>query len=193
MSTQEASEYDESLRKRVILIIQLSGLEVKGFAEFVGVSLSHLYAVINGNRALTQETVRRICKKFNLKEDRFFRLDYEIPANISKAPELLEFMAKEKDISEYFQNTRDDRIPSHYIEHELVKSSLFKEDEPTYLWEVREYCEKEERVYSSNELSKLLKYQVKKGNLRSTKRPIKCRDGTYGIRMVDVFFKSKAH
>lgn len=189
MATRKDPANEEALRKRIKWIVQITGLEIVGFAEFVGISVSHLYAILNGNKKLTYEMARRIARKFKLKPEDIFDLDKDISKEVQNAPALKRFMVTEREMQEYFQATRDSRKASHYIAHTLVNAPIFKDDEPIYLWEIQQYCVLQKRYYSSDELSKYLNEQVIKGKLRSEKRPIKKRDGTYGVRKVNVYFK----
>lgn len=71
----------------------------------------------------------------------------------------------------------------------LLKSDCFKNGYK-YLSEIREYCENNlNKEFNNDQLSKALQYTVKQGLLKSEKKALKLKNGNYGVRQVDVYFK----
>ncbi|WP_304063409.1 hypothetical protein [Pedobacter glucosidilyticus] len=182
------SNYSKSISARLLLIMELTELEISGFAEFTGVSESHLYALINGNRKLTGNVAAQIGRKLKLEGWEILQLDYNIPLSIRKSPMLVEFHKDYKNIPEYFTYSLYNRKSSKYIA-DLIHTDLFSH--PVYIWEIKDFCKKSKKNYTSKSLSQILNYLVIKGELKSEKRPIKKRDGSFGKRIVDVFWREK--
>lgn len=187
MKKGDNDSYRTLVIKRIQKIIEMSGLELSGFAVFVHISESHLYAILNGNREVTEDVAERIGAAFNIKGGKILRLNYKIPSKLKKSNELNNFYEQNRNISSYFVDTRSARKDSYYIENELLQSGVF--DEPIYIWEIRNYCESKGKKYSSKRLSQILEYMYKTNRLRRDKRPIKLRNGGYGKKKVYVYFK----
>lgn len=173
--------------ERIKKIINLSGLELSGFAAFVHISDSHLYAILNGNREVTEDIAERIGSAFNIKGGKILRLNYKIPSRLKKSQELNNFYEENKEVRSYFVNTRSSRKGSYYIENELLQSGIF--NKPVYVWEIKKYCESKGTIYTSKKLSQILDYMYKTNKLHRDKRPIKLRNGGYGEKKVYVYFK----
>lgn len=163
------------------------GLEIPGFAVFIDRSESHIYSLLNGRREVTSDIALDIGNKLGFDGLRIFKLNQELPAGIENTPFLNNFKRQYRDNPEFFTSSKGERRVSHFIQFELINTDLF--DTPKYVWEINEVCVLHGRTLESDVLSKHLKYFVKRGFLRSEKRPIKLRDGTFGVRLVDVFFK----
>jgi plasmid maintenance system antidote protein VapI len=179
--------YKQKISQRVQNLMDASGLEVSGFAEYISISDSHLYAILNGTRDLTEDVAEKIGEAFNLKGSQVLRLNYRIPKSIKKSESLNNFCVENKNVESYFKSTRSERKDSYYIENDLYNTGLF--DSPIYIWEVKEYCLNAGRKYTSKRLSQILRYMVDRKILKSKKKRLKLRNGEYGERMVDVFFK----
>lgn len=187
MKVGETIEYKGLLCGRVSELLEHSGLEIEGFAEYLHISSSHMYALLNGTRELTEEIANRIGSAFNITGANILRANYRIPKKLKRSKELNNFYDKNKSVKSYFRNTRIERKDSFFIENEIRNSKLL--NEPTYIWELKEYCESKGRKYSSKQLSQILNYMVIRKVLKKKKEPLKLRDGEYGSRMVDVFYK----
>jgi plasmid maintenance system antidote protein VapI len=179
--------YKEKISQRVQELMDAAGLEVPGFADYLTISDSHLYAILNGTRDLTEDVAEKIGAAFDLKGSQILRINYRIPKSIKKSNSLNNFCVENKDVVSYFKSTRSERKDSYYIENELYNTDLF--DSPVYIWEVKEHCLDAGREYTSKKLSQILKYMVDRKMLKSKKKRLKLRNGEYGERMVDVFFK----
>jgi len=179
--------YKEKISQRVQSLMNASGLEVPGFADYLSISESHLYAILNGRRDLTEDVAEKIAAAFNLKGSQVLRINYRIPKSIKKSNSLNNFCVENKNVESYFKSTRSERKDSYYIENDLYNTDLF--DSAIYIWEVKEYCLGMGRKYTSKRLSQILRYMVDRKLLKSKKKKLKLRNGGYGERMVDVFFK----
>lgn len=179
--------YREKISQRVKQLMDAAGLEVLGFSDYLAISESHLYAILNGTRDLTEEVAEKIGTAFDLKGSQILRLNYRIPKSIQKSKFLNNFYDENRNVQSYFQSTRSERKDSYYIENYVMNSSFF--DSPVYIWEIKEYCEAEGRKYTSRRLSQILNYMVDRKKLKSKKRRLKLRNGGYGKRVVDVFFR----
>lgn len=179
--------YKEKISQRVQGLMVAAGLEVPGFADYLTISDSHLYAILNGTRDLTEDVAEKIGAAFNLKGSQILRINYRIPKSIKKSKSLNNFCTENKDVESYFKSTRSERKDSYYIENDVFNSGLF--DSPIYIWELKEYCKSAGKKYTSKRLSQILNYMVERKKLKSKKRPLKLRNGEYGKRRVDVFFK----
>lgn len=180
-------EHQKKVSDRVKLLMDTAGLELSGFADYLSISESHLYAVLNGTRDLTEDVAERIGAAFDLTAGQVLRVSYRIPKSIKKSKSLNKFYDENKNVAAYFQSTREDRKDSHFIETQLLGSGLF--DSAVYIWEVRQACLQVGRQYSSKRLSQILNYLVDTKKLKSEKRPLKLRNGGYGKRVVDVFYR----
>ncbi len=187
MKKGESKEYKDHISSRVSELLEHSGLEIEGFAEYLHISASHMYALLNGTRELTEEIANRIGSAFDITGANILRANYRIPKKLGKSKELNNFYDKNKSVKSYFRNTRLERKDSYFVENEIRNSNLL--DQPTYIWELKEYCESKGRKYSSKQLSQILNYMVIRKILKKKKKPLKLRDGEYGNRMVDVFYK----
>uniref|UniRef100_F4C8V8 Uncharacterized protein n=1 Tax=Sphingobacterium sp. (strain 21) TaxID=743722 RepID=F4C8V8_SPHS2 len=181
-------EYNRQIIERFKRIIVLTELEVDGFAEFVNVTYSHIQGIINGSRSLSQVLARKIGKKLEFDGSKIFNLNWQIPISIKNAKALALFKSHNKSNTHYFVNTKTDRSINAFIIERLLPTGYLKGD-PKYLKQIRRYCKDEfGRDFTSDELSKGLKYAVKKGLLQTKKNPILLDSGKLGDRMVDVFF-----
>lgn len=187
MKKGNENSYKERISLRVASLMEASGLEVPGFADYLSISDSHLYAILNGTRDLTEEVAEKIGSAFNLKGSQILRISYRIPKSIKKSKSLNKFCNENKDVASYFKSTRSERKDSYYIETDLYRTDLF--DSPVYIWEVKEYCLNAGKKYTSKRLSQILRYMVDRKKLKSKKKRLKLRNGEYGERLVDVFFK----
>jgi len=187
MQKERQNDYAKTISQRVRELMKLSGLELPGFADYLNLSESHLYAILNGTRDLTEDIADRVASAFDLKGGQILRLNYKIPKNTRKSESLNKFCEENKNVKSYFTHTREERKDSYFIENDLYRTSLF--DKPVYIWEIKEYCESVGKKYTSKRLSQILKYMVETKRLKSKKKALKLRNGEYGKRVVDVFYK----
>lgn len=177
----------ELLSKKVQYLMTSAGLEIPGFAVFTTFSESYIYSLISKRRPLTIEAAETVGSKFNTNWELLYNISSDIEAAIRNSESLKKFKIENKGNDDYFTSTRGDRKLSYFIEFEIMPGHLF--DTPQYVWEISEYCKKRGREIISDKLKKTLAYLVVKGKLRSEKRPIKLRNGEFGTRMVDVFYR----
>lgn len=188
MAKAKHSNYSALIGERILLIMQYSGLTIKGLEEITKVSDSHIYALLNGNKRITDSVAEKLSIPFNLKGAQLLNLDYEIPETIRKAPELIKFKKEYKGNIEYFNETKNNSKSSYFIEYGFLHDAIF--DDPVYLWEIIEKLEQHyQKYYKNKDLSQILHYLVVKNKLTSEKRPLKLKTGGYGQRIVDVFFR----
>lgn len=167
------------------------GLEIPGFALLINKSESHIYAILNGTRELTMDLAKEIGAVLEFNGENIFKLTYLIPERIRKSKELNNFRIKYKDNPEYFSSTIHSRKKSKYIEQQIYNESILAQ--PAYLNEIRKKVNglNPSNQFTSDELSKILNYLVKKGKLSKSRELIKLKDKQVGKREVDVFFKFK--
>jgi plasmid maintenance system antidote protein VapI len=187
MGKNKHTEYSALISERILLLAKNSGLTITGLSEITKVSESHIYALINGNKKLKGDIAEKLGKPFKLQGWQLLRLDFEIPGNFNKSADLISFKKEFKGNIEYFYETKNQDKASHFIENEYLNNSIF--DEPVYLWEIIESLKRIDKPYSSKVLSQILHYLVSKNKLLSEKRLLKLKNGGFGTRMVDVFWK----
>jgi plasmid maintenance system antidote protein VapI len=175
--------------ERIEKLMQISGLELSGFAEFTGVSESHIYAIINGTKELTQRTAEKIAAPFEIKGTQLMNSNFKLTQKLNKTLLLTKFYKENKGVHKYFINTRVDRKVAHFIEHEILTQKQF--NRTFSVGEVRQACLEEGKKYTSKRVSQVLNYLVETNNLKSKKKQIAKKDGTLGVRVVDVFWKVK--
>lgn len=189
MASKRNSETD-ALGDRINHLMDISGLELSGFADFTGVSESHLYAIINGTKSLTDSTAQKIAQPFNLLKDQLINPNYKLTKKLSKSQALIQFYTENKGVHKYFVTTKIDRKIAYYIECEVLKSKKFKR--PFYVADVRDYCLKAGRDLSSKRVAQVLNYLVDKKILKKEKASYVLKNGELGKRMVDKFSKIKS-
>lgn len=190
MKKSQDPSYSEALADRLRYIMEAIGLELPGFALFTGKSESHIYSLLSGRRGITNDIANDLGRKLEFDGDKIFKLNQPIPNSIRNGKYLTNFKQQYVNNPEYFISTKIDRKLSHFVQFELLDTDLF--NSPRYVWEVHYVCRKLGKVCKSDTLSKVLKYLVIKGILQSKKEQIKLRNGSYGMRKVDVFFKPKS-
>lgn len=181
-------DYSKAIAERIKDIMIIIDLDVAGIAELFGKSTSHIYGIINGTRPLSESFAKEIGEKLGFDGSKIFNLKSRIPTSISKSESLMIFKANYKHNPEYYLSTKFKRSTNTFIVDVLLKSDCFN-DGYKYLNEITEYCQLElNKKFIDDQLSKALQYAVKKGVLRSEKRPIKLKNGGFGKRLVDVYF-----
>ncbi len=187
MDSANHPTYTQDVAERLRKIIELTGLEVPGFAAFIGLSESHVYSLLSARREIPTQFAQQLGEQLDFDGIRIFKLNQELPESIRTAPALRKFRKEHHHNKEYFITTKKERSLSHFLEEELLHTSLF--EEPRYVWQVNDACREKNRKVDSDTLSKHLKYLVSKNLLKSAKKQIQRRDGSLGKRMVTVFFK----
>lgn len=178
------------LNDRVRHIMDLVGLEIAGFAELTNISESHLYALINGTKSLTQETAAKIAAAIKLRAAQILNPDYIISAAIRNAPAVKKFHSSyKKGNPEYFTETKASRKNAYFIEHELIPRGVFSE--PVYGWQVRNACAQLGIDLSSKQVSQHLNYLVETQKLKSEMRELKKKNGEMAERKVHVYYTDK--
>ena len=78
-------EYSIAIANRIITIMNITDLDIAGFAEFFDMSTSHIYGILNGSRVLSEAFAAKIGKKLGFDGSKIFNLNSTIPNSISKA------------------------------------------------------------------------------------------------------------
>ena len=185
MDDKNTSDYNKTIRARLLRIMEIAGLERPGLAEFTKISDSHLYALLNGTRNITGETADKIGVGFKLQGAQILNLNFEIPAQIRKSTLLLEFYESYSGNPEYFIETKSTMKDAYYIEHTLLPTSLFEKS--VYVWQVKEACKEDKKNLTSKQISQKLNYLVQKKKLIAIKRKLKKKNGEDGDREVLVY------
>lgn len=174
---------------RLRQIMNHLGLTVAGFAVFIDRETSHIYGILNVSRDFSDALAEHVGKLTGIKGATIKNINTEIPASISKCDKIIEFRKSHKDNKEYFLNTKTDRSMDAFISDVLIKSKFL--EIPRYLSEIEEFvASKYDKNFVKDKLSKALRYAVSKQTLKSEKKPIKLRNGDFGKRMVDVYWKN---
>lgn len=182
-------EYSIAIANRIITIMNITDLDIAGFAEFFSKSTSHIYGILNGTRPLSEAFASEIGKKLGFDGTKIFNLNSRIPNSISKSESLIKFKGDHKHNPEYFLSSKSERSPNSFVTEILIKSDCFA-DGYKYLNEIKGYCKKIlNREFVDDQLSKALQYAVRTNKLKSTKKPIKLKSGGFGTREVDVYFQ----
>lgn len=184
MDDKNTSDYNSTIRARLLRIMEIAGLERAGLAEFTKISDSHLYALLNGTRNITGETADKIGAGFKLQGSQILNLNFEIPAQLRKSAALLEFYELYADNPEYFIETKAAMKNSYYLDR-MIETPLFKKS--VYVWQVREACKEDNQDMSSKEISQKLNYLADKKKLIVTKKKMKKKNGQEGKREVLVY------
>ncbi|WP_196939932.1 hypothetical protein [Sphingobacterium pedocola] len=168
--------------------MNITDLDIAGFAEFFKKSTSHIYGILNHTRPLSEVFATEIGEKLNFDGTKIFNLNTRIPSSISKSDMLIKFKADHKHNPEYFLSSKSDRSANTFVTEILTKSDCFA-DGYKYLKEIKQYCKAElNREFIEDQLTKALQYAVRTNKLKSTKKPIKLKNGKFGTREVDVYF-----
>lgn len=185
----DRNSYSTQISKKLLLIMTITDLDIAGFAEFLNRSASHIYGILNQTRPLSDNLASELGKKLNFDGSKIFNLNSRIPNTIDKSEELIKFKKDNAHNEEYFISSKSSRSSNTFVIEVLIKSGYFNNGYK-YLYEIKEYCEKElKRIFVKDQLSKALQYAVKIDQLKSVKKNIKLRNGNYGSRKVDVYFK----
>lgn len=166
--------------------MNLAGLEISGFAEYIEVSESHIYAILNGNRELTSDIADKIARGFNIDGSDLLRSGANFTkANIDKK-KLENFYSENKGVSDYFASTKAERKVALYIESHVLSSGLFSA--PVTVAQVRKYCIENGKALPSKRISQILKYLVAQKKLKRAKKPMQLKSGKLGNRLIDYYY-----
>ncbi|RKE55903.1 hypothetical protein [Sphingobacterium detergens] len=185
--TNQDKTYNERLANRLREIMNILGMTVSGFAEFIGRDSSHIYGILNLTRPFSHALAEDIGKKLNVNGSKILNLNVPVSQTIAKTESVHEFKKDKRNNPEYFSSTLTDRSIDLFISRILIKSDFLKE--PRYLSEIELFIKSEyNKTFIGDQLSKALRYSVKKGVIKSTKKPIKLKNGGVGKRLVDVYW-----
>lgn len=185
--TNQDKTYNERLANRLREIMNILGMTVSGFAEFIGRDSSHIYGILNLTRPFSDSLAVHIGNKLGINGAKVLNLNIAIPPSVSKSETVTIFKKEYKGVPEYFLSTKNDRSIDSFISEILSKSKFLTT--PRYLNEIELFIKSEyNKTFIGDKLSKALRYSAKKGILMSEKRPIRLTNGSLGKRRVDVYW-----
>ena len=126
--------YNERLANRLREIMNILGMTVAGFAEFIGRDSSHIYGILNLTRPFSHALAEDIGKKLNVNGSKILNLNVPVSQSIAKTESVHEFKKDKRNNPEYFSSTLTDRSIDLFISRILIKSPFLKE--PRYLNEI---------------------------------------------------------
>lgn len=179
--------YNKEISKRIALIIEYTNLEILGFAKFIDVSKDIIYSILSERRILSNKIAKTIGEKLNFDGHIIFNLNVLIPETIKSSEKLILFKKANKHNLNYFVSTWNDKKLSTIIKTKLINRLFFEEHK--YTWEVTNELKKYVRDINPDLINKQLKYLAETGELKSDKALLKLRNGSYGVREVDIYFK----
>ena len=94
MARKKISFTSNSIRKRLLELITLSGLEIEAFAELTHISESHIRSLINGKKEFTPAILDRISDPFNLNSQNFSNNNYTLTKRKINSQVLKNFFVK---------------------------------------------------------------------------------------------------
>lgn len=77
--------YNERLANRLREIMDILGMTVSGFAEFIGRDSSHIYGILNLTRPFSDSFAVHIGNKLGINGAKILNLNIAIPLSVSKA------------------------------------------------------------------------------------------------------------
>lgn len=173
-------------KDRLEELIKLTGLSIMGFGAFMDLESEdkYIYAILNGNKNLTDKFIEKIEKFFSLKEGEFLNIDDEIKqARIKKA--ISKFAEKNSKSPEYF-NTEEEYIT---VINGLISQGYFSEKRTTS--EIISKCRELGYSYSSNDLSYKLVNLVTQNILKAEKTTMILKSGKNGTRPINHYWVEK--
>lgn len=179
----QGNEYNESLAQRIQQLINISGLGTSLFAEFISISDSHLYSILNGNRNVSLATIEKVKQVLPFKKADFTQLNRKVKiSNID-----FSYLNKFKD--ENKNRIREENLLDITLNRELDRTDgLFKI--PISIKYIIEFLYEETgKKYKSKALSQKLTYWVTTNKLKSQKQPIILENGQRGKREVYFYWK----
>lgn len=186
MITENEKSYNKIISKRIIQILHYSNLEIKGIATITDKSIDIFYAIINLRKKLSPELARAIGKALDFDGSIIFNINIDIPHTISESQNLKKFRDENINNIEYFSDLWSANKDSTFIKRELIYNGFFSEQR--YTWEISDELRFLKREISPDLLKSQLKYLVSKNELKSKLAPLKKRNGSYGTRLVNVYY-----
>src|SRR5699024_4824724 len=156
MNNNSDLNYNKKISERIVYILDLTELEIKGIAAITGKSIDIFYAVISCRRPLSQDLARVIGKSLNFDGSIIFDINTPIPGAIKKSSNLLQFRRDHINNKDFFIDTWTNDKDSVFIKKHLIYTGYFST--PRYAWEVNRKLEHLGRKLDSDLLSKQLKY-----------------------------------
>lgn len=183
MTKGQKKEYNRALSQRISELIDISGLSISAFADFIHISESHLYAILNGNRNVAPATLDKIKEALPFKVGDFTLLSRKISKRNIDFTNLNNFKDENK-----FRLKQESDL-SLVIENELMKNgSLFKNSVTT--GQIRLYLKQAGKTFSSKMVSQKLEYLVIQGRLNKKQEAMKLKNGEIGKRQINYYFKT---
>ncbi len=188
MARKKISFTSNSIRKRLLELITLSGLEIEAFAELTHISESHIRSLINGKKEFTPAILDRISDPFNLNSQNFSNNNYTLTKRKINSQVLKNFFVKNKKTEGFFTKNKELYKISLFIENELMlKGQFFRK--PVNVSEVRKKCLELGKKLSSKKVSQILNYFVEVKKLKIKQDYIILKDGSKGRRIISLFYK----
>jgi len=179
--------YNKLIADKLRRIMAITDLNIIGFAEFLDKQSSHLYGILNGSRILSIALAKHIGECLGFDGIKILNPNYSIPMKIARSENLIAFKRDNIANASFFASGNIDRSINRFVLEVLIPSGLFSK--PVYLSEIIIFSRVHfDKNYSSDQLSKALRYAVLSGKLNSRKEPIKLKNGNPGLRLVDVYF-----
>jgi plasmid maintenance system antidote protein VapI len=188
MARKKTSVTSKFLRKKLLDLINLSGLEIEAFAELTHISESHVRSLLNGKKEFTPAIVDRISDPFNLNAQDFSNKRYSFTLRNVNSQALKNFYTKNKKSATYFIENKELRKASLFIENKLIRKEQFFR-RPVYVSEVREKCSELGKKFSSKKISQILNYFVEIKKLKRKEDYLILKDGSRGQRVVSLFYR----
>lgn len=177
--------YNKKISERILQVLKYADLEVKGIAVLTNKSIDIFYAVISGRRALSKNLAFTIGKALNFNGNELFNLNLPVPKTIKNSPNLQQFKKDNINNIEYFISTWTAKKDSTFIKENLIDNNFFAT--PRYTWEVTVELERLNKKIKNDHLSSYLRHFAKIGILKKESRPIKLKNGEFGIRPASVY------
>jgi len=188
MARKKISFTSEEIKARLLELINLSNLEIQGFAELVNISESHLRSLLNGKRDFTEDMVSRIGSPFNLTAAKFLDTNFKLTKRKVNTPILNKFYEENKANSAYFLEQKEFRKDSLFIKNNLIlKGNFFKS--PKYVSDVREKCGELDKYFASKKISQILNHFAYIGILERYHDFKINKNGEKGKRLLSLFYK----
>lgn len=188
MARKKISFTSEETKSRLLELINLSKLEIPGFAELVNISESHLRSLLNGKRSFTEDMINRIGGPFSLTAVKFLNPNFKLTKLKINTPVLNKFYEENKTNATYFLEQKEFRKDSLFIKNNLIlKGDFFKT--PKFVSDVREECGELDKYFASKKISQILNYFVDTGILERYYGFIIKKNGEKGNRLLSLFYK----
>jgi transcriptional regulator with XRE-family HTH domain len=179
------SAYKKELQHRIRSVMKSADLMESGLAEFTGLSLSHVYAILSGHRDLTTETAEQIAGKFKMTAAQLLKLDHPIAGDFNKVDALNKFKDENKFNPGYFISKQAEKKVTAYIQS-MVETSLFREGADVS--QIKDACMANGKKYTSKQISQTVNYLAEVRKLNKETRRKRKKNGEEGERLVYVFF-----